>query len=89
MIESRCGLLCSECRFFTSGACAGCTRIDKPFWGERCPVKSCAEGKRHAHCGACGEFPCAVLHGFAYDEKEGDDGARIERCRAWQREEKA
>ena len=89
MIESRCGLLCSECRFFTSGACAGCTRIDKPFWGERCPVKSCAEDRRHAHCGACGEFPCAVLHGFAYDEKEGDDGARIERCRAWQREEKA
>ena len=86
MIQSRCGLLCSECRFFTSGQCVGCTQIEKPFWGESCPVKSCAEGKSHAHCGQCGEFPCAVLHDFAYDEKEGDDGARIEQCRAWQRE---
>lgn len=83
MIESRCGLVCSECDFFAKGRCAGCTKIDKPFWGERCPVKSCAEARTHAHCGQCGKFPCAQLHAFAYDKEQGDDGARIEQCRAW------
>ena len=83
MIESRCGLICSECAFFTNGTCSGCRAISKPFWGESCPVKSCAEERAHAHCGQCEAFPCQTLNAFAYDKEQGDDGARIAQCRAW------
>ncbi len=83
MIQSRCGLLCSNCEYKESMGCNGCTAIKKPFWGESCPVKSCCEGKEHQHCGECGEFPCKLLNSFAYDEKQGDNGKRIEQCRSW------
>ena len=43
--ESRCGLLCSQCSFRESMGCKGCVQIDKPFWGESCPVKGCCEGR--------------------------------------------
>ncbi len=83
MIESRCGILCDQCEYRRSVGCAGCVSIEKPFWGDSCPVKSCAEGKPHAHCGQCSEFPCQLLNQFAYDEKQGDGGKRIEQCRLW------
>ena len=83
MIESRCGILCSQCKYREQMGCAGCVNIDKPFWGE-CPVKSCAQSKGHAHCGQCGAFPCGLLRQFAYDEKQGDGGRRIEQCRFWE-----
>lgn len=83
MMESRCGLLCGQCSFREQANCSGCVQIRKPFWGESCPVKNCCEGKKHGHCGECAEFPCAVLHQFAYDEKQGDNGRRIEQCRCW------
>lgn len=83
MIESRCGILCGTCGFRETAGCRGCTNIEKPFWGERCPVKSCCETKRHAHCGQCPDFPCDLLRQFAYDKKQGDDGKRIEQCRRW------
>ena len=51
MIESRCGILCGECSYQGQTGCKGCVNIEKPFWGERCPVKSCAETKGHEHCG--------------------------------------
>lgn len=79
MIQSRCGILCNECRFTE---CKGCVNIDNPFWGN-CPVKSCCEQKKHSHCGECAEFPCDLLNSFAYDEKEGDEGKRIEQCKKW------
>ena len=41
--ESRCGLLCSECAYREQMNCAGCVHIQKPFWGDSCPVKSCCE----------------------------------------------
>ncbi len=82
MVESRCGILCSTCKYQESMGCKGCVQIDNPFWGS-CPVKSSCEGKGHSHCGECGEFPCGLLNQFAYDEKEGDDGRRIEQCRQW------
>jgi len=63
--------------------CAGCTNIDKPFWGDSCPVKSCCEGRKHEHCGQCPEFPCALLNEFAYDKEQGDDGLRTKTCRLW------
>ena len=83
MIESRCGLLCGECQYRTQIPCPGCTRMVKPFWGDSCPVKACCEGKQHAHCGECSEFPCGLLRQFAFDKEQGDDGKRITQCEAW------
>lgn len=83
MIESRCGIECSQCGVLLKGECKGCTNITKPFWGESCQVKSCCEDKGNRHCGRCTDFPCNLLNQFAYDEKEGDNGNRILRCRCW------
>lgn len=83
MVESRCGLLCSECGYKQKVGCKGCTEMDKPFWGDSCPVKSCCENKKHEHCGACDNFTCELLHSFAYDENQGDNGKRIEQCKLW------
>ena len=83
MVESRCGLLCSECSYRERMGCKGCTSMEKPFWGDSCPVKSCCETKGQSHCGECGNFVCLQLHDFAYDAKQGDDGRRIEQCRKW------
>ena len=82
MIESRCGLLCRKCSWKQEGSCSGCTAIANPFWGS-CPIKNCCEGKNLQHCGACGEFPCTRLQEFAYAEKEGDCGVRLDQCKAW------
>ena len=89
MIESRCGIVCSECGYKESTGCKGCVNIDKPFWGETCPVKSCCEGKELLHCGECETFPCELLISFAYDEEQGDNGMRIEQCRLWAERGKA
>ena len=83
MVESRCGILCGQCQYREQMGCAGCVNIDKPFWADACPVKACTEGKTHAHCGQCQNFPCQLLNQFAYDEKQGDGGKRIEQCRLW------
>lgn len=83
MIESRCGILCGECEYKESTGCGGCVAIDKPFWGESCPVKSCCEGRQNTNCGGCDSFPCELLNSFAYDKEQGDDGKRIEQCRQW------
>ena len=85
MVESRCGILCSACAY----DCAGCTQIEKPLWGDSCPVKSCCEQAGHAHCGQCETFPCALLREMAYDPGQGDDGKRIAQCRQWQQEKAA
>lgn len=86
MIESRCGIVCSACGFRETMGCAGCVQIRKPFWGESCPVKQCCEEKGYAHCGLCPAFPCGLLKQFAYDEKQGDGGKRIEQCACWAKE---
>lgn len=83
MIESRCGTLCSECIYREPMNCKGCVQIEKPFWGERCSVKECCEKRGLEHCGSCEIFPCALLHEFAYDESQGDNGKRIEQCKQW------
>ncbi len=87
MTESRCGILCGECTYREQMGCAGCVQIQKPFWGESCPIKACCEGKKLAHCGQCGDFPCALLKQFAYDERQGDGGKRIEQCKRWKENE--
>ncbi|MCM1991937.1 DUF3795 domain-containing protein [Oceanirhabdus seepicola] len=86
MIESRCGINCSKCEYKASSGCKGCVNIDKPFWGENCPVKSCCESKKRLHCGKCEMFPCDLLKSFAYDKEQGDNGMRIEQCRKWTNE---
>lgn len=83
MIESRCGIICSECHYKESMGCTGCTQITKPFWGDACPVKSCSENKDHAHCGECSSFACDLLNQFSYDKEQGDNGKRIEQCKKW------
>lgn len=83
MIESRCGLACSQCGYRERMNCPGCTDMERPFWGESCPVKKCCEEKGRAHCGECPDFPCELLTQFAYDKAQGDDGERIRRCRRW------
>jgi len=82
-VESRCGICCSQCHFQEEVNCKGCTHISKPFWGESCPVKSCCEEKDLECCGECSDFPCDLLNSFAYDEKQGDNGLRIENCKSW------
>lgn len=86
MIESRCGILCSECKYKEEVGCLGCLNIDKPFWGEQCIIKDSCESKGHLHCGMCDTFPCAHLKAFAYDEKQGDEGKRIKQCQIWKKE---
>lgn len=83
MVESRCGILCSECSYREQMNCKGCVIIEKPFWGDSCPVKSCCESKQQNHCGECNDFPCELLNKFSYDKEQGDDGKRIEQCRCW------
>ena len=83
MVQSRCGILCDECEYKEKTGCKGCVNIQKPFWGEKCPVKSCCEEKGNTHCGMCGEFPCELLVQYAYDDNQGDDGKRIVQCRCW------
>ena len=46
MIQSRCGILCEKCHYKEELGCNGCVNINKPFWGESCPVKSCCENKK-------------------------------------------
>lgn len=87
MIESRCGLLCGQCAYRENPGCTGCTQMEKPFWGDSCPVKCCCEGKGLAHCGQCGEFPCALLHRFAYEMEQSDQGERIRQCERWREAE--
>jgi len=60
-----CGLYCGAC-----GApdCDGC-RSDRTDDSVRnCRFKTCADGRGHAFCGDCAEYPCAPLAAFASDE---------------------
>ena len=77
MVESRCGLLCSECSFREATGCKGCVNMDKPFWADSCPVKSCCEAKSQNHCGECDDFVCSLLHTFAYDMEQSDNGGEL------------
>ena len=86
-IQSRCGILCSGCKYKEMFGCKGCVNIDRPFWGS-CELKDCCEDKGYETCGECRKFPCDALKSFAYDPKEGDGGRRIDQCRSWA-EEKA
>ncbi|MCX8130241.1 MAG: DUF3795 domain-containing protein [Clostridia bacterium] len=86
MVESRCGLLCSECSYKEPCNCGGCVETNgHPFHGE-CPVAVCCQNKGHSHCGQCAEMPCKQLYEYSYHEEHGDNGARIEMCKKWAKE---
>jgi len=82
MVESRCGIVCSECTFKEKKGCKGCVNIDNPFWGN-CIIKTCCESKSLNNCGESSEFPCDNLKSFSYDKEQGDNGKRIEQCKSW------
>ncbi len=69
MIESRCGIVCSECEYKKQKNCNSCINIIKPFWGYSCPIKECAENKNIENCGKCNDFPCDLLKKFSFDKK--------------------
>ena len=57
-----CGMPCALCsRYRTEGKsrCPGCSHDG--YYTEPCKVHHCCREKRLAHCGLCGEFPCARL----------------------------
>lgn len=85
MFESRCGICCEQCQRRQGVSCRGCVRMDKPFWGGECPVKSCCEEKRLDHCGVCPEFPCALVATMGAEEGH-DPAPRLESCRRWAEE---
>lgn len=74
---ARCGIDCEACTFRAQMNCPGCIATGgKPFWGE-CVLAKCCVTKGHEHCGQCQEFPCVILHEYAYDPEHGDQGERI------------
>ena len=79
---ARCGIKCGECEYREKFNCPGCLEAaGKIFWGE-CPVAHCNMEKGKEHCGECGQFVCELLHSFAYDPEQGDNGQRIENLKA-------
>ena len=86
-VESRCGIVCSECSCECDGRAKGCISIPKPFHG-MCEVKACCESKKLLYCSECPEFPCDLLNKYAYDPAHGDEGKRIKQCSAWLEAEK-
>ncbi|MCB7319038.1 DUF3795 domain-containing protein [Lacrimispora sp. 210928-DFI.3.58] len=85
MFESRCGVCCNSCTRKEAVGCRGCLHMEKPFWGGKCPVKSCCEGRGLDHCGLCPDFPCEVLSGMGKDQGF-DPGPKIAQCRKWAEE---
>ena len=84
MVESRCGLLCSEfnCKEQFGFDCKGCAKESSAPWGI-CDVKVCCEEKGLEHCGLCSNFPCELLKSFSYDKEHDDNGKRIIQCTSW------
>jgi predicted metal-dependent phosphoesterase TrpH len=88
VIDSRCGLHCSDCGYQEKCGCGGCIETGgKPFHGE-CPIAVCCQGKGLTHCGECSDFPCELLTQYSCDPEHGDQpaGARIDQCKAWKRD---
>ena len=81
--ESRCGKKCSECSYREEYGCAGCKEITDGYWGSKCELKECCEGKCLDNCAECKSFPCELLREFSFDKETGDDGQRLLNCKEW------
>lgn len=77
---SRCGMLCSECRFAIENDCPGCMQ-GQLFEDEQCEVYDCCTGRGIVHCGQCTFFPCDKLKAVSYDPETGDGGGRLMRLK--------
>lgn len=86
MIDSRCGLHCSDCSWKETHGCGGCIETaGHPFHGA-CRIAGCCQDRGFTHCGECGLIPCEQLHAFSYlDPEHGDKppGGRVSVCRQW------
>lgn len=86
MIDSRCGLHCTNCKWKETNGCGGCIEtMGKPFHGE-CSIALCCQEKGLIHCGECSSIPCDKLYRYSYLDKDHGDkpqGERIAVCRRW------
>ena len=84
MVDSRCGLYCTNCEWKESPGCGGCIGTNgHPFHG-KCPIASYSFEKGLHHCGECNVIPCEKLYEYSYlDPEHGDkpQGARVQVCR--------
>ncbi len=79
--DSYCGLNCANCKHKESGECSGCIASNgKPFHGE-CEIANCAKKKDKRFCGECEDIPCQILKKHTFDEQNGDNENRIQRCK--------
>jgi len=85
MIESRCGILCSECEEYIAKKCEGCIALNgKASWKDSdCSLSRCVIDNGLTHCGECADFPCDMAAEMSHDEDAGDNGKRIEQCKIW------
>lgn len=80
-IDTYCGLSCEGCDYKISHNCKGCIATQgNPFHGS-CELAQCAKKKNKRFCGECEDFPCEIIMRYSYDKEQGDNGARIERCK--------
>lgn len=63
-----CGVDCSACPDFASEVCPGCRQSSWPD-GDSCPPVACCTTRAIPFCGACDEFPCAMMAEF-YEESD-------------------
>lgn len=78
-----CGTYCGVCEWRDKTGCKGCkSNGGVMFWGECDKAKCCME-KGYAHCGECGELPCAKLQELFRDPEHGDQGVRLAHLRNW------
>ena len=86
MVDSKCGLQCTNCSYKESHGCKGCIETNgNPFHG-KCPVASCCIEKNISHCGNCPNIPCKLLKDYSFDKEHGDNGERIKKCILWSKE---
>lgn len=75
-----CGVDCAECPDRTGGKCPGCRESIWPG-DDVCPPVACCREKAIPHCGACADFPCAMMAEF-YEESDGHRAAYRRMCAA-------
>ena len=68
-----CGVACSVCTDYASGACPGCRQSTWPD-DDPCPPIACCQRHSIECCGQCAEFPCAMMADF-YEESDSHRAA--------------
>lgn len=82
LFDTYCGLSCKDCEYKEKSGCSGCVATKgKPFF-RRCEVADCANKNGRRFCGECPDFPCDLLKKYSFDSEHGDNGKRIENCKA-------